>query len=118
VYFSELFDGLKQARRARLFTTLFFARRLVFCCLVTLLAQRSSFVCVGWTYLSVQVLHTAFVVGLKPFEQAKDNLCESVNETAYTAMCGLLVYLSDEQRWTQAYQDLFLSLIVTINTVY
>lgn len=89
--FMEFYAGIKDSRKARIYTTLLLSRRL--CFVVTIIL----FGFIGRTpifsiMLTIQFLYWLCLILVKPFEVLKDNIIEIANETFYMAFVCLMVY--------------------------
>ena len=64
----------------------------------------------------VQIFYFILICFLRPYDTFKENLIELINEGVFTVLSGFLLYLNEEDRWSEALEKTFTYLIVA-NTV-
>ena len=107
----ELFGGLKDRSKPRLYSTVLLTRR---CFLVAFLVAASSLTSTAIVVpmLVVQTVYVSLMAALRPYKSAKDNLLEVVNEVYYFAMIAMLVHYNADSKWSKASETAYLWLII------
>ena len=110
----ELFSGVKMQRKMKMFVAILLQRKLVFI-LLAILVSISSRMLIG--ILSIfQVFYIAYVIFLRPFKEAKNNLTEIINELFFFVLFSSLIYLNTKDKWSSS-QAIAYSTIITANSL-
>ena len=111
----ELFSGVKMQRKMKMFVAILLLRMLVFVLLLVTLVSISSRMLIG--ILSIlQVFYTAYVIFLRPFKEAKNNLIEIINELLFLVLLSSLIYLNTKDKWSSSLTIAYSS-IITANSL-
>jgi hypothetical protein len=65
-----------------------------------------------YLFLGVHLISAAFVILARPFQSAKDNVNEIINESIYLILVLSLIYLKNEAAWKGAFKYVFMALII------
>ena len=108
----ELFGGLKDRSKPRLYSTVLLTRR---CFLVAFLVAASSLTSTAIVVpmLVVQTIYVSMMTALRPYKSAKDNLLEVINEVYYFVMIAMLVHYNADSKWNKAAETAYLWLIIS-----
>ena len=111
----EFYAGIKNSRKARIYSTLLLSRRLCFVVVIIL------FGFIGRTpifsiMLTIQFLYWLSLILIKPFDVVKDNIIEIANETFYMIFVCFMIHCENESKWTTVITYTFLYMM-TLNTV-
>ena len=107
----ELFGGLKDHSKPRLYSTLLLTRR---CFLVAFLVAASSLTSLAIVVpmLVVQTVYVSLMTALRPYKSTKDNLLEVINEVYYFVMIAMLVHYNSDTKWSKTAETAYLWIII------
>ena len=100
-YFKEFFSGIKHNKLARLYFSFFILRRFLSVLIVVALEELPKYARVV-PFAAVHLCVFLYSVGVRPFESAKDNIVEAVNDLSFGVLCGSLLVFNDEGEWKPA----------------
>ena len=115
VYFKEIFSGVKPRWVSRSFTFLNFSRRALLI-LIGIFSTGSMIIDVV-IFFMIQLFYFVLVVLLRPFESTRDNLIEITNECFFTIFAGSVLYLNQEDRWSEGIELVFLGVMVANSVI-
>lgn len=97
--FREFFNGIKNNKWSRSFTMLYFLRRFVYVLIVIWLRDKSISFKVG-LITAFQIPYLIGICLMRPFDMAKDNFCEILNEIIITMLFASHFYLQEKPEWS------------------
>lgn len=114
-YFDELNAGLKQTKRARVYSGVLLTRRIFFA--VWLLGFRflDSIYLVA-VMAGIQVFYTC-ILTLRPYERFQSNLIEILNEMFYCVLVGGLLKYNQESEWSVLIADVYIWVMMGNNAI-
>ena len=110
--FGELFDGIKDNLKSRLYVVALLLRRAVFVLSLILLSSVSpkstiSFLSgVQWVYCILTIL-------IRPYELTKTNVVEIINEVYFACWFGSLFFLDSEDKWNDGITNTFIGVLIS-----
>ena len=103
----EFFAGLKLQKKFRIYILLLIARRAIFVVvLVTLVTFTSK--TITWILSVLQMIYVLSLIFLRPFEEAKGNLIEIINEIYVFALLSPLIFLTVESKWVDPISSIYM----------
>lgn len=99
--FGEFNAGLKNTKKAHLYSIVFMLRRGLFTVLlVTLSHLPNIYLVVGMS--SIQVLYTVFLIVVRPFDGHQENVIEILNELFFSLLVGMLFNFNTASKWSSS----------------
>ena len=104
--FGELFNGIKDNLKSRLYVVALLLRRAVFVLLLILLSSVSPKFVIS--FLSgVQWVYCILIVLIRPYELAMANFIEIINEVYFACLFGSLFFFDLEDKWSNGVTSAF-----------
>ena len=88
-YFKELYAGLKEKHKARLYPSLIMIRKIVFAIFLITWNDIEAIKSVG-TFLAMQTIYLMIILLIMPYKSVKDNIMETINEVLFTTLIIML----------------------------
>ena len=110
----EFFSGLKDTKKAKLYTTLFLVRRIAFISLLLVLSTSKFFLSLG-IISGIQAAYILFLIIVRPFSELKDNFIEILNELMFSVYLNWLFFYNTESDWSNVLTNVYIGLIVSNN---
>lgn len=98
-YFNEFYEGVKNSWTARVYSSLFLAKRLTLCFIVIVLSVLPMLVKII-LFMVVESIWCISICLIKPFNELKLNIIEIVNELFFTCACIGMFFLNQENDWS------------------
>ena len=112
--FIEVSDVLQKVKTARLYYTLFLARRLVFVLFVILFPSSGSLFSLKiLSLLFLQTVYILYAIFVRSFEKSKDQVVELSNEAVFFVLMMLLIRFYSEEKWTNIAVHLYIGIILS-----
>ena len=109
--FKELFNGLKNNRKPRLYSTALLLRRWYFC-IYLIMGSKLESIYLVIPLIIAQTLYLSYLVIIRPYKQVKDNVLEITNEVYYFVMIILLSHFNSVTKWTEIAEKAYFYLIL------
>lgn len=114
--FKELFAGIKDQAWSRSFCSLFCIRRM-YLWAILIFCQDYSVTLKLSICLSIQLPYFILIWYMRPFELAKDNITEILNEILFTGLLCSHYYLQVYSDWSSIFEYSYIWIIVANNIV-
>ena len=97
-YFDEIYDGFKDSKASKLYTSIFIIRRFMMASIIVFLRNANIWArC--WIFMLVQASYLTYAIIVRPFEETKDNIIEIICEASFTFICIFITICNEESRW-------------------
>ena len=110
--FGELFDGIKDNLKSRLYVVALLIRRAVFVLFLILLSSVSIKSAIS-LLSGVQWVYCILIIFIRPYELTKANVIEIINEVYFTCWFGSLFFLDSEDKWSNGITSTFVGVLVS-----
>ena len=108
----EIFRGLQQDKKHRLYVSLLLLRRLIFVILlVTWMKISSRTLTIILTI--IQALYTICLSYLRPYKETKGNIIEILNEIYFGFLILFLTFTNTEDEWNSVKTSIYMWVLVT-----
>ena len=107
----ELFGGLKDNSKPRLYSTILLTRR-AFLVIFLVMGSSLTSITIIVPMMVVQFIYLSLIILIRPYKSAKDNILEITNEVFYFILISLLVHFNSESRWNKQSETAYLCLII------
>ena len=111
----EIFSGVKLHKHNKFCVSLLLIRRATFVILLITVVTIDPWMLISWLSL-LQIWYTGYLVIVRPFESAKDNLIEILNEIYFSVLLSSLIYLNSEKNWSSTTTAIYMW-VITSNTI-
>ena len=112
--FREYFSGVKNSKSSRIFTPLWIFRRIIFVTLLITLVSKAKIIVMS-TVAFLQLLYTIYLIFQRPFDGAKENFIEIMNEIFFWVFIGWLFFFNSESRWTSSITNIYIWILSANN---
>ena len=100
-FFGEFFCGVKMEKKHKMYTFILLIRLSLFVILLITLVNTQWWIVIS--ILSVlQLWYFSWILAIRPFDSARDNLIEILNELFFLILLSSLNYLNSEEIWNSA----------------
>ena len=106
--------GTKHPKLARLFTFMFFTRRLLLWVLVFIFVERNLYLKL-WIYAIIQGIYMLMFTCIRPLEETKELLNEWINDIFYLILIVLLFFYNKIEDWSSLMKNIYIYLILANN---
>ena len=96
---SEIYLEVKQTKRGRSYTLVFFVRRLAISTLVVLSVGRVNFITIIWLFSLIQLLAIIYSILCRPLANASINFIEVMNNFIFWMVSTSLAYFDSKEKW-------------------
>lgn len=115
-YFKGFFSGLKNTNKARTHWFMYFLRRILLWVIVVLLNSHLNYKIA--LLLFVQLCYTVYNMIVRPFDSAKDNILETLNDLNYSTLIMLLFWYQKADDWTSLSKSAYLYIMMSNNIIF
>ena len=115
-YFNELFLGIKNNFRSRIYSILFLSKRILLVTVVILFEILPMIVKVI-IFVMIECVSCITILKLRPFRRIKDNLIEIINEIFFLFLSSFMVIMNKKDRWNSWQNILYLNLLMINITI-
>lgn len=124
VYLTELFDGFKDKRMAKIYYLVFLLRRALIISIIIGLRNKNVYFKLG-IFVSLQLIAFMYVAIIRPFDNSQENLIDIVNDAIYLIVCSIIIFVQDKGNRGTVIRNILIFLLLTncliiwaINIVY
>ena len=96
--FANLFEGVSLDKKSRLFVSLLLMRRAVFVIMLISIEPESSILVIT-LLVGLQLVYLGVLVFIRPYEEAKWNIVEIINEVYFTLLLAFLLKYNTVTDW-------------------
>ena len=114
-YFLEFFNGIKENPAWRIYLFLNYGRRTFLILSVIVMKEADIYAILG-VFCPIQLMYACWVCYLRPFEDAKDNVIDIMNEVFFIGFSSSLFYFNTESKWSNFASSAYMWAI-TANTL-
>ena len=115
-YFEELYEGTKSNSTSRLYIFIFIVRRAITALSLVMFRALNVWIrCISFT--SIQLASAIFTIIVKPFDSAKDNIIEILNEAIFLILCIIITICNDESLWFPSLSHVLISIMLANNVI-
>ena len=115
-YFEELYEGTKSNSTSRLYIFIFIVRRAITALSLVMFRALNVWIrCISFT--SIQLASAIFTIIVKPFDSAKDNIIEILNEAIFLILCIIITICNDESFWFPSLSHVLISIMLANNVI-
>ncbi|CAI2386795.1 unnamed protein product [Moneuplotes crassus] len=107
----EFLVGVKETKLARMYSFFALLRRLLFCALVTFCVSLGFQVLIIG-FIVIQLPYLCFIVVIRPFKDAQNNLMEVINEAFLSIIISYFCFINTPEKWTDSLTKIFLYLFL------
>ena len=118
LYFAEFFASVKSSKKSRFYALMFILRRSILWSIVILFSGAYSLFGKTVFFTGIQLIYLSYILIERPFKDKKDNIWEIINELIYSVLWGSLLFLKDEQAWTDYYEKIYVGLMLANNLFF
>ena len=112
----ELFAGIKQSRRSKFYTVYLLSRRILYIWLLILFSSLSIPIKIGIMSI-IQLSFMLFLMIIRPFIEAKDNIIEIMNEMFFWFFLNWLFIFDSLDKWNSSATSAYISVILWNNLI-
>ena len=112
LFCDEFYYKLKDTKRARIYTSLFLAKRLIFVSWLAFFQFLPVFVKV-LVMLIVQIAYSIVALIIRPFSHVRNNIVEIINEFSFTVLLAGLLRYNTEDDWSNIPEKVYLAIFVS-----
>ena len=115
-YLAEIYDGLKDTNLSKLYMFIFLLKRFLMACVIVFLRDANIWLrCV--LFAIIQLLVLLYIIIVRPFEDKKNNLIESINEITCLILCITITIFNDESRWFDGLDGYLIYFLVIVGVI-
>ena len=109
--FKELFSGVKDDRLARTHSVMFMLIR--FLSVVIVVTMRDApYLLKSGLFSMIHLVCMVYYIAVRPFDNVKDNITETINQTTYFVMVTCLCFLREKENWSSSYETMYMYLFL------
>ena len=112
----EFFTGLKIQKKYRFYTAWLLTRRTIYVALLVTFTFISFRVLLIFLSI-VQTFYAIFICILRPYEEAKDNIIEIMNEVVFIFLLSFLIFVNTENGWTYTKSLIYIGVLALNNLI-
>ena len=110
----QLFEETKDSNFARFNPNKYLIQRLLLWMIAVLWNNGSVYIKLG-VYSIIQLCCFIYIIGVRPFNNIKENVFEVINDGLYLILVVLLFQLESESTWTKLFQIIYICIIFMNN---
>ena len=114
--FCELFSGLKSTYAARLYTTWFMVKRLVFASIIILLFNKTLLLKLVMM-VCIQIADTIFIFLVRPSNFTRYNIIECLNQLFLLIILGSFLIINKKSDWNQTITNIFIYCLLSNSAI-
>ncbi|CAI2380967.1 unnamed protein product [Moneuplotes crassus] len=107
----EFFNGVKDGKYSKLYTTIFLMLRVMLVALVIFGKTIPSFYKATAFYL-INIAYGGYLLVVRPYDNPQDNIVECVNQVLFCFLAVPLSWLQTKSRWTSFYEGLYIKIFM------